>query len=211
MGSESRNGRPGRWELDRAAFEAILASLNSDRETASLEYERLRGRLIRFFALDNAARSHDLADIAFDRLARKIVSGESIRNVAEYLFGIARVLVLEERARLRRDARMSGQIAVPGGGNREEADLVDALELCMDQLSEESRAILYRYYSTEGRERIRMREQMAQEMGLQPNALRNRVLRLRQYLERKLQSMTPAKTWFSGLPGIPVSVSAEEE
>ena len=50
--------------------EGLSSWFSPDRETASREYERLRLRLIRFFSLHRIIRAEDLADEAFNRLAR---------------------------------------------------------------------------------------------------------------------------------------------
>jgi DNA-directed RNA polymerase specialized sigma24 family protein len=182
MALDSRQGRPGTWELDRAAFDSLLALLGTDRETASLEYERLRRRLVSFFAMHHHARAQDLADLAFDRLARKIMAGESIRSVPQYLSGIARVLLLEERNHLRKEAQVLRLNAAAPLPRNESAEL-EALENCFAALSQENQSLLYRYYSSESRARITARQNLAEEMGLHLNALRNRALRLRERLE----------------------------
>ena len=169
--------------MDQASFDALLAAFHADRETASREYERLRLRLIRFFALHRVRRAEDLADEAFNRLARKIAMGESIRNMSQYIAGIARILILEERAKARREARVlsSNAVSTSVPATREEA--LQALEACLSEMPSRNRDLLLRYYSIEGRTHIPARQRLAEEMGLQMNALRNRALRLREHLE----------------------------
>jgi DNA-directed RNA polymerase specialized sigma24 family protein len=180
---ESFDPRHRSWTLDQASFDALLAAFHADRETASREYERLRLRLIRFFALHRVRRAEDLADEAFNRLARKIAMGESIRNMSQYIAGIARILILEERAKARREARVlsSNAVSTSVPATREEA--LQALEACLSEMPSRNRDLLLRYYSIEGRTHIPARQRLAEEMGLQMNALRNRALRLREHLE----------------------------
>ena len=132
------------WTLDQASFDALLASLHEDRETASREYERLRLRLIRFFALHRVGRAEDLADEAFNRLARKIAMGESIRSMSQYVAGIARILILEEHAKVRREARVLSLNAVstPVPDTQEQA--LQALEACLSEMSSQNRDLLLR-------------------------------------------------------------------
>jgi DNA-directed RNA polymerase specialized sigma24 family protein len=171
------------WTLGQASFDALLASLHEDRDTASREYERLRLRLIRFFALHRVGRAEDLADEAFNRLARKIAMGEPIRSMSQYVAGIARILILEEHARARREARVLSlsAAATPVPDTPEQA--LEALEACLGEMLPRNRDLLLRYYSMEGRTHIPVRQRLAEEMGLQMNALRNRALRLREHLE----------------------------
>ena len=86
-----------RWTIDTASFDALLAALDPDRTAASAEYERVRRRMIRFFTIHQARSPEDLSDTAFNRLARRIAEGEEIRNARQYLSGIARILLLEDR------------------------------------------------------------------------------------------------------------------
>ena len=57
------------------------------------------------------------------------------------------------------------------------------LDECLEAIPPESRAMLLEYYSAEAGERIRVRQEMADRMGLSANALRNRCLRLRKNLQ----------------------------
>jgi DNA-directed RNA polymerase specialized sigma24 family protein len=184
---------PGKnnWALDAAAFEGLLHSLDADRATASGEYERMRQRLIRFFSIQQTRAPEDLADEAFNRIARRIAEGEQVRNAQQYLSGVARVLLLEERYKRHREEqamRMVANAAPDAGLNAEKDDaLPGALDACLETLPARSRELLQKYYSAEGRARIAARQRMADEMGMELNALRNRALRLRDRLEECIQ------------------------
>jgi DNA-directed RNA polymerase specialized sigma24 family protein len=171
------------WKLDQASFDALLSSFHSDPEMASREYERLRRRLIRFFALHRVSRPEDLADVAFNRLARKIAQGESICNVSQYVAGIARILLLEDRAEARRETRVLRLHAAAANLPEPEPEALVCLEACLDEMSPDGRNLLLRYYSAESRTHIEVRQKIAEQMGLKMNALRNRALRLREQLE----------------------------
>ncbi len=170
-------------ELDRASFDAMLAALDPDRDRAGQEYERLRNRLILFFRLHRAAGADDLADEAFNRLARKISQGEAIRGIASYLIGIARMLCHEERRRLGAEGALATGLSLLSGGAGGSADLLVAIEGCLKRLPGGEAGLIERYYSAESRARIETRKKMAEEMGISLNALRNRALRVRQEVE----------------------------
>ena len=185
---ESTGAHERKWEIDGRSFEAMLLSLHPDRREAGLEYERLRGGLTQLFSLHGFARRDDLADEAFNRLARRISSGESIRQPGQYLAGIVRMLVHEERERLRRmQSAISQSVLIQTQPDDREA-LADALETCLGQIPSESREFIVRYYSGESRQRILAREELASSLGIRLNALRNRALRLREHLESCLKS-----------------------
>ena len=76
---------------------------------------------------------------------------------------------------------------------RSDEELADALEACLATLPAGARDLLARYYSADGRKRIALRQQMAEEMGMELNALRNRALRLRERLEECVQKRTGRK------------------
>jgi DNA-directed RNA polymerase specialized sigma24 family protein len=176
-----------RWTIDTASFDALLAALDPDRTAASAEYERVRRRMIRFFTIHQGRSPEDLADTAFNRIARRISEGEEIRNARQYLSGIARILVLEDREKRRQEENVLRMAALAPPDPHPDQALPNALEVCLAALPPGSRDLLSRYYSAEGRRRIEARQQLAHEMGMELNALRNRALRLRDRLEDCVQ------------------------
>lgn len=176
-----------RWSIDALSFDALLAALDPDRTAASAEYERVRRRMIRFFTIHQARSPEDLSDAAFNRLARRIDEGEKIRNARQYLSGIARILLLEDREKRRQEENVMRMAAATAPDPHPDQALPNALEACLATLPTGSRDLLSRYYSAEGRRRIEARRQLAKEMGMELNALRNRALRLRDRLEECVQ------------------------
>ena len=154
---------------------------------ASAEYERLRRRLIRFFSNREAQSPEIMADTAAARIARVRAEGEEIRNAIQYLSGIARMLLLEDRYKRRQEENALRTLANTRDVVNPDDELPDALDACLGSLASGSRELLQRYYSAEGRRRIALRQEMADEMGMELNALRNRVLRLREKLEECIQ------------------------
>jgi len=180
------------WTMDGAAFDALLAALSPDRAVAGAEYERIRSRLIRFFSIHQARSPEDLTDTAFNRIARRIAEGEEIRNARQYLSGIGRILLFEDREKRRQEEHALRMVANASDARSDE-ELADALEACLATLPAGARDLLARYYSADGRKRIALRQQMAEEMGMELNALRNRALRLRERLEECVQKRTGQK------------------
>lgn len=184
-GAKSRH-TTGRWELDTAAFHALLRALDADPQRAAFEYERLRTRLARYFTLHGVARPLDASDEAFNRLAKRVSEGESIVNIEAYLAGIGRLVMLEERQKAQREHQMLVRL-VPSDEAAEDEPLLQALEAALSELPEAARVMMARYYLGRGRERMRAREAIARELGLSANTLRNRVLRLRRSLEQAVR------------------------
>lgn len=194
MGHDGEAGEArAAWRLERSAFARLLEALHPDAATASQEYERLRRRLIRLFALNGMARADEAADEAFNRLARRLSEGEQIRHIEAYLAGIARLLVLEERQRASREYTAMVRLAEPEAAEASDDEhLLELLERCLQELPPQSRQLLARYYAHDGGQRMRERDALARELGLSPNSLRNRVLRLRQKLERAFRAALEA-------------------
>jgi DNA-directed RNA polymerase specialized sigma24 family protein len=173
--------------LHRESFDCLLLALDPDRRVASEEYERLRGRLVRFFEWQGAMEPDLLADTSLDRLAMKLYRGEQILDLRNYLHGIARMVLRESRNQRRREETLLENAsrglseAVPAP----EEELYEALEQCLAELPADQRALMLRYYSAVSHsEQVALRLHMAEEIGISPNALRNRMLRLRTELER---------------------------
>ena len=144
--------------------------------------------LIRFFRWNHCLFPEELADIALDRLADKLSRGaEPILFPARFVAGIARMLLLEQRAKETREKRMllwlSWSHEHRGQSDGEKQLYDDALNHCLDCLTGDNRQLLERYYSGDGSDRIRNRQTLAAQLGIAINALRNRALRLRDSLE----------------------------
>jgi DNA-directed RNA polymerase specialized sigma24 family protein len=101
------------------------------------------------------------------------------------------MLVHEFHAREKRETKAQAEFAAAAArsvprADEEQARLV-SLELCLGKLPQPSRILLERYYTGDAAERIRNRQQLAAELGLDLNALRNRALRLRRQLEASVE------------------------
>lgn len=167
----------GKWQLDSQAFALLIASAGS-----AERYEDLRQRLIRYFRWERCVVPEDCADEALNRLAKRLAEGERIDSIEAYLHGVARYLVKEDKARKEQEDRALHGFPRQSLDHTQSPDL-DCLDSCMAELAQDQREFILRYYQGEESERIRNRQVMAQEMGVQLNALRNRALRLRERLE----------------------------
>jgi DNA-directed RNA polymerase specialized sigma24 family protein len=170
--------------LTRESFDRLLDAFDPDRSTAAEKYERLRARLTRFFSWEGASSPEDLADEAFNRTATRLAQGEPIRDPANYLLGVSRLLLKEDMKRRRRTERALGDLASLGTPEPADEALADCLERCLARLPPESRSLILAYYSGDKRTRIENRRRMSESLGVEMNALRNRALRLREKLEQ---------------------------
>ena len=204
---DGSTSRKKAWVLTREAFDLLLLSLDADRDLAACKYETIRARLLKYFECRGAQSPEDLADDTINRVARRLYEGRQIWTTepASYFYGVARNVLREywaspERAFATLEAlsplshpHTETRIhqAIDGEQERVERHL-EQLADCLSQLPAESRELILAYYQGEKRERIHRRKQMADRLGIPQNALRIRVHRIRERLERRFsQSLRP--------------------
>ena len=163
----------------------LLARLAPDRERAAREYERLRCTLIRFFEWRGASPPEECADETLDRLAHKLVE-TAVNDLWNYAHGIARIVLLEWRRRPAMSPIDESEhpLRTEAESASDDGRLHDCLEQCLAELPAESRTLILRYYQGEGSEKISNRRRLAASLRVSENALRSRVQRVRDRLER---------------------------
>jgi DNA-directed RNA polymerase specialized sigma24 family protein len=179
----------GPRSITAAGLARLLTRLHPDADEAGLEYERLRRALVRFFDWRGAMAPEDCADEAIDRLARKLEE-IVVDDVRGYAHGIARLVLLERRrapvfSSIEDQSAVTRAIVAPLSN---EDNLVhDCFERCLAALPEDGRSLVLRYYEGEGLAKAVHRRQLAATLGLSENALRSRIQRVRDRLERCLE------------------------
>jgi RNA polymerase sigma factor (sigma-70 family) len=157
----------------------LLAGLDSDRERAALKYEEIRRRLIKRFRSRGCIEAEDLADETINRVIRRLNEiGEFTGDCEPYFYGVANKVLMEHQR------RRQPQPPVANDVNSNRAEQEDrCLEECIAKLSDENRQLLLQYYQGEGRAKIEQRKQLAENLGIAPNALRIRAFRIRAALQ----------------------------
>lgn len=174
------------WALTREAFDRLLACLDTDRERAGVKYETVRRKLVKFFEWRGAEFPEEHADEAINRVARKIVEGEEIRDFNHYVGGVARLLLMEIFKRRHQERAALERFPAPELPAEESVDTgprVKCFEICMDALAAENRELIVGYYREEKRNKIEHRKELARRLGIPLNALRIRTHRIRAKLE----------------------------
>jgi DNA-directed RNA polymerase specialized sigma24 family protein len=179
-----RSPRP-RWTLTGEAFEALLDALDTDRARAGERYELLRQKLVRFFEWRGARDAEDWADETLNRVARRIEGGEAVRDVAGYAAGPARMVWLEVSKKQNRDVVLveRAPAPVPEEEDAEHAARLACLDRCLESLAADQRDLVLEYFAGERGAKIDRRKQIAARLGVEMNALRIRVHRIRGRLE----------------------------
>ncbi len=184
--AEGVRAAPEKAKLTREGFDKFLFRLDSDRDAAGRKYEVLRSKLISYFDWRNCPFPEDHADEALNRMIRKIEAGEELRDVSTYVFGVARMMLLEIARRMQNERSALHELptATPiDTESNETQERVDCLRQCLATLPQKSRELITEYYEGDGPAKINRRKQLAANLGMQLNALRIRACRLREKLE----------------------------
>ncbi len=176
-----------------SGFTRLLSRLDPDPDQAAAEYERLRHALERFFDWHCAWPPEECADETLDRLVIKLAADVQVDDVRAYARGIARLVLLEWRRRptpVSMDESRDYAAASPAMRDEDSQALSSCFDRCLAALSDEARSLVLDYYVAERRAKIDNRRRLARSLGLSEAALRNRVQRVRNRLERCVQTCT---------------------
>ncbi|MFN0084393.1 MAG: RNA polymerase sigma factor [Blastocatellia bacterium] len=176
-----------KWSLTQEAFDRLLSCLDVDREHAGDLYIKLRGKLISYFSCRDCPFPEDHADETINRVARKLESGGEIRELSTYVYGVARLLLLEilkERGKRQAAIEHLSRTRADSPTEEDEDERLACFNRCLPGLNEEDRCLITKYYEGEQRVKIENRERLAQQLGISQNALRIRAYRLRMTVEK---------------------------
>jgi DNA-directed RNA polymerase specialized sigma24 family protein len=176
--------------LTREGFDALLASLDPDRDRAAEKYETIRRKLIRLFEWRGCEFPEDLADETINRVARRMAEGVEVRSADPfgYFCGVAHLVYKEvwRRAAREQKALDSGDWRPSPPDEEPDDRRLACLRKCLEQFPADQRHLLLQYH--QGEDNIRTRRELCQELGIPINALRIRVHRVRRKLEDCIES-----------------------
>jgi DNA-directed RNA polymerase specialized sigma24 family protein len=184
----------GARQVASLGFSRLLQRLDPDPDRAATAYKKLREALERFFDWRGAWPPDECADETLDRLALKLGSGQQIDDLRGYARGIARLVLLEWRRHPHTVSISERTTRADWPAQPVEETTHEGLMVCFDRclaaLTAESRNLVLAYYVAERRQKINNRRHLARRLGLSENALRCRVQRVRDRLERCVQICT---------------------
>lgn len=178
--------------ITAAGFACLLARLDADPGAAAMEYEHLRLTLVKFFDWRGAWDPDACADETIDRLVARLEADTDVADVRRYAHGIARLVLLERlRAQAHAPPDDESRLANMAAPTAHEADpLLECFERCLAALPPDGRALVLEYYDGDGQLKIQNRRRVARSIGISENALRSRVQRVRDRLERCTRTCT---------------------
>jgi RNA polymerase sigma factor (sigma-70 family) len=179
-----------KWALTSEAFDGLLFWLDSDRERAGDKYEEIRAGLIRGFQRHGCNQPEDLADETINRVAKRLpeIAPTYVGEPARYFYGVAHNIHLEY---LRRQPEVRPlpprelpmRDAPPDALEETDPEYV-CLRRCMQQLSVRNREMILQYYQGERRIKIKLRQELAERLGIKLTNLRLQAQRVRANLRR---------------------------
>jgi DNA-directed RNA polymerase specialized sigma24 family protein len=191
-GARAPSGRPGeaparrRWALTPKAFDSLLAGLDSDRESAGKKYVEVRCNLVRFFEWRGCPFPDDHADETLDRVAKRALGGEDIRDPVRYILGTARMILLEVNKARAKERLALGELANTAAVADEPEPLqprLECLERCLGGLAAGDREMILQYYRGDKRAKIENRKRLTERLQIPLSTLRMRALRVRERLQ----------------------------
>ena len=175
--------------LTSESLKKLLDAFSVDETEASRLYTDLRDSLVRFFQLKGAADADKAADETLDRVADKVNQGAKIEDLRKFAFGVARFVFLENLRREQSAKRAADEFYLKDSASKEfeESDEIEIFRECFKNLYDRDRELLLRYFEDlPSRELFDSRQKLAKREGIEINALRNRISRLRKRLEECL-------------------------
>ncbi len=165
-------------------FKRLLSWLDSDELKAQKRYLTIQSRLIGIFSAKGCKDPEHLADRSFDVAASKVdwLLENYVGDPALYVLGIARKLFLD-------DLKPKSFNPPPPPDATQLEIRSNCLDSCLAQLaSPEDGSLVLRYHSKEKAEKIKLRRQIAEELGISMNALRIKVSHIQSRLRTCLDS-----------------------
>ena len=180
---------------DRTDLNRLLMRLDSEPANAWEKYRGLRCRLVKFFEWNQCASPEELADEVLDRVSRK-PQDEEIRDVTEFVIGVARNLRLEAYKKSQRVSHIEdwpgGQESLADPRDHEHEIVADldqqsrlaCLRECLENMKLADRELALDYYSAQEEKQKVHRQKLASAVGITMISLRVRANRLREKLEQ---------------------------
>ena len=168
--------------VDQNPLDEIFRVLEPEAESVARGYEICRYKLVKFFAWRRCADPGNLADETIRRLLKNIREGKEISPDKPYnfVYGIAHNVCKEdERDRKKRSEIVNIEEIGEVADLRDVSKLDDCQKHCLEQLSEDKRGLLLRYYLDQV-----TCEEIAEAEGLTINALRVKIFHIKSWLRR---------------------------
>jgi DNA-directed RNA polymerase specialized sigma24 family protein len=170
--------------LTQDNFDRLLDWLDPDRDAAGERYVTIRSGLVNFFDYKGCLGPEDLADETINRVARRVkeIADTYTGDPARYFFGVAKRVHMEYLKQKPSAEIQPEVLAAPKPDDVEQQ--YACLDQCMGQLTDSNRKLILQYYRERTQADADPRRSLMQALNLKPSALRVRVFRIRENLEK---------------------------
>lgn len=171
-----------------SSFERLLYWLDPDSHSAGRKYESIRARLIVRFRARGCMFAEDLADVTFERVARRVanLTPSFTGDPAPYFFGVAKKIYLEHRRELKANELKATCWQPTSVDNPDAENMFELLEKALSMIPNADRELILKYYAWNGKSKIDHRRAFANELGIGLNALRLRAFRIRREIKKNM-------------------------
>lgn len=174
-------------DLTSVSFAKLLSALSADEAEAARLYTKLHESLVNFFKLKGVSAPDRAADETIDRIPERITPDTKREDIRFIAFSVARFVFLEKLRQEKRRTTADENYYQKKGGTIEdfgEKDAYEPLRECFNSLYPDEKELLVNYFADlAGAELSAHRQKLADREGIDLNALRNRVSRLRRRLD----------------------------
>ncbi|MGB8507575.1 MAG: hypothetical protein WCD76_04145 [Pyrinomonadaceae bacterium] len=169
--------------LTQSNFDSMLDWLDPNRRKAGEKYETIRNGLIQVFQYKGCLREEELADETINRVAARVkdIRPTYTGDPARYFYGVAKNVHMEY-LKEKQPVEMPVVLAMPEHEDVEQQ--YQCLDQCIGQLTDGNRTLILQYYRERKQAKIDSRRAIHQALNLKPGALRVRVFRIRDTLEK---------------------------
>ena len=177
-------------DLTSESFAKLLGALSADEAEAAPLYTKLHESLVNFFKLKGISAPDRAADETIDRIPERITPETKPEDIRFIAFSVAKFVFLEKIRQEKRRTNADENYYEKKGtiDNFGEKDDYEPLRECFNNLYKNEKELLVNYFADlAGDELSAHRQKMADREGIDLNALRNRVSRLRKRLEECLK------------------------
>lgn len=173
-------------DLTSDSFVKLLRALSADEAEAARLYTKLHESLVNFFKLKGISAPDKAADETLDRIPERITPETKHEDIRFIAFSVAKFVFLEKIRQEKRRTR-AGENFYQQQGTVDrfgEKDEYEPLRECFNSLYQHEKELLVNYFADlAGDELSAHRQKLADREGIDLNALRNRISRLRRRLE----------------------------
>ncbi len=168
-------------------FDNLLNWLHADRDQAGKKYEDIRRGLIEIFNYKGCAEAEDLADATINRVARRVkeIRDDYQGQPERYFYGVAKKVHLEY---LKQHPTVELPASLESPQQEDVEKQYNCLEQCLKKLTNSNRTLILQYYRERKQAKIESRRALRQMLNLKSSALRVRVFRIRETLEKCVRS-----------------------